>query len=153
MSYSFRLASRQDIAAVLVNETTAYEMPWGKQALIDSLNEQYQFWVIESRREQKIIGHLIYQVILDESHLLNICVHPREQGKGLGKATMDFWVQQCLIAGCKELWLEVRSSNTVAQKMYQSLNFKAISTRKNYYPLPGNLREDGLIMSRNLPES
>lgn len=153
MGLEFRAASRQDIAIVLANETAAYEVPWGKQALIDSLAEQYQFWVVENTENARVVGHLIYQLVADESHLLNICVHPREQGRGFGKVIMGFWFENSLAAGCSNLWLEVRNSNLVAQKLYQSLGFEVVSKRKNYYPLPGNSREDGLIMSRKLSKA
>jgi ribosomal-protein-alanine N-acetyltransferase len=140
----FRAATRDDIAQVLANEVAAYQVPWGKQALMDSLQTQYQFWlaVFESR----IIGHLIFQSVLDESHLLNICIHPRHQGHGWGKQLIAFWLEQCRKQSIQRLFLEVRVSNEKAINLYQKYGFKRISRRKNYYPLPGNQREDGLVM-------
>ncbi|MEE4245105.1 MAG: ribosomal protein S18-alanine N-acetyltransferase [Kangiellaceae bacterium] len=145
---AFRLATRADIAQVLANETAAYLVPWGKQALIDSLQDQYFFWLI--MLDHKVVGHLIYQVILDESHLLNICIQPRHQGKGLGQRLLDFWLEQSTQADCVTAMLEVRVSNQVAINLYQSKGFQLLTQRKGYYPLPRGLREDGLIMSMAL---
>ena len=45
--------------------------------------------------------------------------------------------------GLETLFLEVRSKNTPAIKLYNSLSFKKISERKNYYKDPV---DDALIM-------
>ncbi len=142
----YRRATRDDIAQVLANEVSAYAMPWGKQALIDSLNEQYEFFLI--LLQDKVIGHLILQVIVDECHLLNICLNPRFQGKGLGKQVMRYWFEFCESSSVKQLLLEVRASNQKAKALYQQCGFQQLSVRKAYYPLPDNQREDGIVMSR-----
>ncbi|WP_144395444.1 ribosomal protein S18-alanine N-acetyltransferase [Pleionea sediminis] len=145
-----RRAQREDIARVLVNETCAYPVPWGKQALIDSLDPQYDFFVAEL--DEQIVGHLIVQVILDESHLLNLCLHPRYQGRGLGKQMMQYWLDSSRSQTIHQLLLEVRESNTKALKLYESMGFQKLSVRKNYYPLPDNQREHGVVMSQSFPE-
>ncbi len=147
---SFRPAQREDIAQVLANEVAAYEVPWGKQALIDSLQEQYDFWL--AMQHERIVGHLIFQSVVDESHLLNVCIHPRHQGLGLGRQVMEFWFSHCRERGLNRLFLEVRQSNSRAITLYQKLGFQQLSRRKNYYPLPDNQREDGLIMMRELEQ-
>ena len=43
------------------------------------------------------------------------------------------------------LFLEVRASNVIAQKLYQNLGFKAYHTRKNYYQDPV---EDAILMRK-----
>jgi len=42
------------------------------------------------------------------------------------------------------MWLEVRTSNTYAQKLYESLSFEPIGIRKDYYPAVSG-REDALV--------
>ncbi len=145
---SFGKARRDDIAQVLANEVAAYVIPWGKQALIDSLQEQYQFWLAID--DGRIIGHLIFQPVVDESHLLNVCIHPRHQGQGFGEQLMNFWFAKSQQMNLHRLFLEVRVSNDRAIALYQKFGFELLSRRKHYYPLPDNRREDGLIMACEL---
>ena len=144
----FRTAARDDIAQVLANETAAYPVPWGKQALLDSLDEQYRFFLVEL--DKRIIGHLIFQQVLDECHLLNICLHPRNQGQGLGKTVIEFWIDVCKEQQCRELFLEVRVSNQKAIQLYRKFGFSVVCERKEYYRDLGGKRENGLIMTRLL---
>ena len=48
------------------------------------------------------------------------------------------------------LWLEVRVGNSRALSVYEAHGFRRVGQRKNYYPAPGGLREDALVMSFKL---
>ena len=43
------------------------------------------------------------------------------------------------------MWLEVRPSNHVARRLYDSLGFIQVGVRKNYYPAEQG-REDAVLM-------
>jgi ribosomal-protein-alanine N-acetyltransferase len=43
------------------------------------------------------------------------------------------------------LWLEVRPSNLIARKLYESMDFEFVAVRKNYYPAVDG-REDAVIL-------
>ena len=47
--------------------------------------------------------------------------------------------------GANKLFLEVRQSNTPAQRLYTSAGMHQIGRRKDYYPLGGG-REDAILM-------
>ena len=145
---TYRLATRSDIAQVMANETAAYPVPWSQQSMIDSLQSGYVFWL--ASYQQRIIGHIIFQSVIDECHLLNICLNPRYQGQGLGQLMLQHWLEFCDSHGLTQLFLEVRASNTRAFKLYQKNGFKIGTTRKDYYRLPNNQREDGILMLRQL---
>lgn len=46
--------------------------------------------------------------------------------------------------------LEVRPSNTRAEKIYLRYGFARIGVRKGYYPAPNNQREDAIVMKLEL---
>jgi ribosomal-protein-alanine N-acetyltransferase len=48
--------------------------------------------------------------------------------------------------------LEVRRSNTVAQKLYHSEGFHELGIRKGYYPTNEG-REDAIILAKYIPVS
>ena len=73
-----------DLPFVMGNENAAYEFPWTQAVMRQSLNGNDQCWVVLARGE--IVGHAVMKYILDEAHLLNICIHPQNQGRGLEPA-------------------------------------------------------------------
>ena len=46
--------------------------------------------------------------------------------------------------------LEVRASNTPAQKLYSKFDFEEEVIRKGYYRNPDGSREDAIVMSKSL---
>ncbi|MCU7808799.1 MAG: GNAT family N-acetyltransferase, partial [Candidatus Thiodiazotropha sp. (ex Semelilucina semeliformis)] len=52
--------------------------------------------------------------------------------------------------GAETAFLEVRSSNLAALKLYEDLGFVEIGQRKNYYPAADRAREDAVVMSLEL---
>ena len=76
-----------DLPFVMGNENAAYEFPWSQTVMRQSLNGNDQCWVAVVRGE--IVGHAVMKYILDEAHLLNICIHPQNQGRGLGTSALN----------------------------------------------------------------
>lgn len=82
--------------------------------------------------------------------LLYIYVRPEDRAKKIGRLLMDQLFYE--LAAKKEieaLFLEVRLSNTPAQKLYQKLAMELIGTRKRYYANG----EDALIYKASFGES
>jgi ribosomal-protein-alanine N-acetyltransferase len=56
-------------------------------------------------------------------------------------------------AGMYEAFLEVRPSNTIAARLYQSLGFEQVGVRRGYYQSTAG-REDAAVLRRTLfPET
>jgi ribosomal-protein-alanine N-acetyltransferase len=137
-----------DLDLVVQNEAIAYDHPWNKRIFIDCLRAGYQCWVLANR--QQIVAHGVMSVSIAECHLLTLCVHPDFQRRGYGRKIFNLLLDRAYKLDAMECFLEVRSSNEVAIKLYQSMGFAGIGQRKNYYPGHEG-REDALIMSRLLP--
>ena len=95
------------------------------------------------------MGFAIVQRVLDEAHLLNICVKPSKQGKGLGKAILQHVIDYANSISAVIILLEVRSSNERAQQLYLNSGFNEMSVRKGYYPAKEG-REDAILMAMDL---
>ena len=98
---------------------------------------------------KKIIAYALVQHVLDEAHLLNICVHPAEQGKGLGRQLLNAVIDAVSLRGSNLMVLEVRRSNRRAQELYLSAGFNEMSVRRGYYPAVQG-REDAVMMGMTL---
>lgn len=121
-----------DLNVVLANEFTGYDFPWTRGAFSDCLKAGNQCWVLEENGE--VIGHAIVTVGAGEAHLLNVCIRASEQGRGLGRKLVMHALEKARTAGADALFLEVRPSNHVAARLYESIGFIEVGVRKNYYP-------------------
>ena len=98
----------------------------------DCLKVGNQCWVLEQSGE--VLGHAIVTVGAGEAHLLNVCIRASEQGAGLGRALVMHALEKAHEAGADALFLEVRPSNHVAARLYDSIGFSEVGLRKDYYP-------------------
>nr|AGS53474.1 ribosomal-protein-S18p-alanine acetyltransferase [uncultured bacterium contig00038] len=69
----------------------------------------------------------------NEAELLRIAVEVAQRRKGLAKRLMNECVTYLSSKGVKSFHLEVRASNEAARKLYESLGWRQIRTRKKYY--------------------
>ena len=141
-----------DLPEVYANECVAYaNQGWTQTILEDCLHAGYAAWVLEDA-EQGVIGHAIQMLVADEAQILNVCVHPVWQGRGLGRLLLQHLIEQARTAQLASLFLEVRESNTAAQALYRSAGFEQIGLRRGYYPGFGdeNKREDARVLALRL---
>ncbi len=121
-----------DIEPILSIENEAYEFPWSRGILLDCLKAGYHCFVYEV--DDEIKAYLIFSTVLDEAHLLNICIAPEYQHQGYGLSFLKWLMSMAKTMNIKTLYLEVRLSNEVAIHLYQTLGFNEIGIRANYYP-------------------
>ena len=82
-------------------------------------------------------------VILEDSHITTIAVHPDRRGLKLGEEMLIKLLDEAIAQGASWITLEVRESNDVAQKLYRKYGFTTVSTRRGYYSDNG---ENALVM-------
>lgn len=145
---TFRRMTEADLDAVLKIEFAAYSHPWTRGIFLDGL-KSYEIWLMFDGQQQ--VGHGVINVIIDEAHLLNITVKPESQGQGLGLRLLEKLMSRAYELNGRECFLEVRSSNQSAYRLYERYGFNEIGRRRDYYPVAGG-REDALVMACTLFE-
>lgn len=90
-----------------------------------------------------IVGFAGLWLMVDESHVTTIAVHPDYRGKGIGELMLSSLIGISYEIGARMVTLEVRVSNSVAQNLYRKYGFKDAGVRKRYY---SDNHEDALIM-------
>ncbi|MFK3794033.1 MULTISPECIES: ribosomal protein S18-alanine N-acetyltransferase [Pseudomonas] len=143
---TFRLATEADLDAILKIEYAAFSHPWTRGIFMDAL-KSYEVWLMFEGSQQ--VGHGVIQVIIDEAHLLNITVKPENQGRGLGLHLLEALMKRAYQKDARECFLEVRSSNQTAYRLYERYGFNEVGRRRDYYPAVGG-REDALVMACTL---
>ena len=140
-----------DIAAVSRIEKLTHIQPWSENVLTDCYHSDYLCLVAEENDYQKELkGYIILSQVLDEAHLLNLCVSLKYQGFGLGRELTARGIKEVFKRGARKMFLEVRRSNMRAIRLYESFGFSEIGIRTNYYQ-GSSLSEDAVVMALVLP--
>ncbi len=139
-----RRMSMDDLADVLQVENAGYSHPWSEGVMRGCVRMGYDMWVGEV--DDVIRAHAVIQMMVDEAHLLNVCVHPAFQRNGYGQQMLTHVIERAGEMGAHRIILEVRPSNKGAVKMYYAAGFERIGVRKGYYPGEDG-REDAWVLS------
>lgn len=145
---AMRGMQEEDLTIVMSNEYACYVPPWSKGIMRDCIKSNYVCLVCEL--DEKAIGHCIMSVAAGEAHILNICIHPRHQGKGLGRKVLRHMVRLASEDNVDTLFLEVRVSNSVAITLYENEGFTEIGVRRAYYPSIEGGKEDAIVYAKPL---
>lgn len=136
-----------DLAEVSDIERRSYDFPWSHGVFRDCLLAGYQCIVLE--REGAVAGYAILSVAAGEAHILNICVAPRYRSLGYGGQLLDEILLRARTAAVREIYLEVRPSNTNALALYRKRGFRKIAKRPAYYQAADG-REDADVLVKKL---
>lgn len=138
---------QSDLDAVMDIELQVYPFPWTAGIFRDCLLVGYVCWVYEE--DSRVQGYGVMSVGAGEAHVLNLCVRPSAQGRGLGRRLLRHLIEVARAHRAETALLEVRPSNRVAYHLYQSMGFNEVGIRNGYYPAEKG-REDALIMACSL---
>jgi len=136
-----------DVAAVARLEAASYLFPWSEGIFRDCLRAHYYCCVAELDGE--CIGYAIMSTGAGEAHVLNLCVGEQWRRRGLGAGLLQQLLEYAAEAGAREIFLEVRPSNSVALQLYKAHGFAHIGVRRGYYQAVGG-REDAVVLRRHL---
>lgn len=141
-----RRALSEDLDAVEEIERLSESNPWSRPMFESELERSDgRFWVVDIN--EKILGFAVFRVMDDEAELLSLALHPDSRRRGWGRQILEEFMVDLKQAGVAELRLEVRSGNTPARKLYETLGFTEDGRRSNYYENP---REDAILMTLRL---
>jgi ribosomal-protein-alanine N-acetyltransferase len=157
--FALRHMYEADLPAVLAVENAAYPYPWTDGIFRDCLRVGYHCLVAAPAHETvrrlapaapgPLVGHAVMSAAVGECHLLNLCVHPDWQRRGLGRRILLRLLAIGRANNADTAFLEVRANNRRAIALYESEGFCEVGLRRGYYPA-GEQREDAIVMARPL---
>ena len=133
-----------DVAAI---EQKSYAFPWSENIFRDCLRVGYTCRALDLAGQ--IIGYGVMSLGAGEAHILNVCVRSEFRNFGIGRRLLEHLLERAAASGVGEAFLEVRSSNLAAIRLYQHLGFEQIGIRRGYYQAPDG-REDAIVLKREL---
>ncbi|HET7296582.1 MAG TPA: ribosomal protein S18-alanine N-acetyltransferase [Gemmatimonadales bacterium] len=135
----------EHVAAI---ERAAFSDPWSATDFAECLASRVPFLVAEARGGGAVIGYVIARRAADEGEILNLGVAAEQRGHGVGRALVARALALLAAGGVHVVFLEVRESNAVARRLYQSLGFTEVARRAGYYRHPV---EDAVVLRAAIP--
>ena len=146
-----------DLEAVMALERTAFKHPWSTELFRRELMHDWSTILLavpsaertDEAAQPAVLGFVIFWLVHDEVHVLNLAAHPNVRRTGIQQAVrlMREVLEQGRRHGATLATLEVRRSNAAALALYRDLGFRAIGIRPNYYVDEG---EDAVVMTLGL---
>ncbi len=133
----------EDIPVVLAIERLSFQSSWPPNAFQNELRDNKLAHYFVGRLDGAIVAYGGIWVILEDSHVTTIAVHPDQRGKRLGEEMLVHLLDEAIERGASWITLEVRETNDVAQKLYRKYGFTVVSTRRGYY---SDNNESALVM-------
>ncbi len=96
----------------------------------------------------KVVGYIALVDYGRDAKIMSFAVRRNFRGRGIGSKLLKTAIERCRRRGKERVLLEVRVSNTVAQRLYKKNGFKIIDVIPNYY----NDGEDAYLMALDLRE-
>lgn len=138
-----RRLTMEDVDRIYEIEELAYPFPWTRGLFVDCLNAGYALFGLQIGKD--LVGYTILNWAVGEAHLLNLCIHPDWQYRGYGSLLLEYAINHVARHDNESIYLEVRTSNTRAAKLYKNRGFRVIGSRRSYYQA-GEGREDAIVM-------
>jgi [ribosomal protein S18]-alanine N-acetyltransferase len=145
---TIRRAGLADVKAIRAIENQSFSSPWSRWAFLAELGQPLSHTLVVGPpppEPWETWGYIVFWIVAEEMHILNLAVHPRRRGRGIGRALLRAGLRQARELGAAVAWLEVRPSNTPALKLYASFGFQEVGRRPRYYDDTG---EDAILLTR-----
>ena len=146
----FRRMRPEDLDRIVEIEKDGFRHPWSAELLRRELGHAWSTILLaveETRGAEGILGFIVFWLVHDEVHVLNIAVALEARRRGVGRALMEEAAAYGRRRSAQIATLEVRRSNTPAITLYRALGYRQVGIRPNYYTDEG---EDAIVMILDL---
>jgi len=149
--FHVRPMTAADLPRVLEIEQVAFKNPWSADLLRRELGHDWSTILVAEepgpRGQTILLGFVIFWVVHDELHILNVATAPEHRCRGVARRVLQAALDQGRRRRCTLATLEVRRSNGAALGLYRDFGFRPVGIRPNYYVDEG---EDAIVMVLDL---
>lgn len=144
--FELRRMRMDELPEVMEVERRAFAHPWSAELLRRELTHDWST-ILLALEGGRIVGFVIFWVVVDEIHVLNVAVDPVHRRRGIARLLLAELLERGRASGLSMATLEVRRSNEPALALYAALGFRNVGVRKGYYV---EEREDAIVMTMDL---
>jgi GNAT superfamily N-acetyltransferase len=134
---AIRKALKSDLETILalyadleIGDSPSFDLH-DAERIFERMKRYPNYSVYVAELEGKIIGAFALLIMDNLAHrgapsgvVEDVVVHAEWRGRGIGKAVMQFAMEQCCQAGCYKLALSSNLKRESAHKFYESLGFE-----------------------------
>lgn len=127
--------TKDDLPSILEIERDSQEDPWTEKLFLEELSRPRGHVLVAraTREKTNLLGYICFWEVADELQILNVSVHASYRRRGIGRCLL----REALIYGktrkVKVALLEVRQTNVAAREFYETLGFRTVGERPDYY--------------------
>lgn len=147
---SLRTAGIDDLDAILALERASFPTDaWSEAMMREELASPHgRYLVLEEAG--RLIGYAGLRAPQGshDADVQTIAVATSSRGSGRGRMLLSALLEEARARGVREVFLEVRADNPVAQALYASEGFRELGRRPRYYQ-PDDV--DAIVMRLDLP--
>ena len=137
---------RQDDIEQCINIEKSHNIKiLSKEILENDLKKDSNYYLVATLNNT-LVGYIGLSYVLDTADIISIVVKKDYTKNGIASLLLSEIISFCYKKEIKDIFLEVRKSNTPAQALYNKFGFFKISERKKYY----NNIEDAYIYTKIL---
>lgn len=138
--------THKDLPQVLAIEHVSFPLPFSENLFHMELDLNIAHMMV-AKSGNDVKGYLDFWHINGEMHVISIAIHPNARKQGIGTQLMNYAIEYGKNNRAKQIYLDVRESNSAAIKLYEKFGFEKIDIRKGYYQ---DNEEDALVMCLKL---
>ena len=123
-----------DLSAVLEIEQKSFSSPWSKRTFHEGISGKYPHThFLVCKHQGSSIAYINFMVVGGDCHITNLAVDPDFRRLGIAKYMLAKSLDRMEILGGRKVFLEVRTSNIAAQRLYRQFGFYINNIREKYY--------------------
>ncbi len=138
------LAGDLDRVAAIERQTLS---PWSIRFLKDEMLVRNGIQCVADTELSGVIAWCAVRKTPPESELLKIAVDEKHRGQKVASALFSWLTNELVSCHVNTLFIEVRSQNDAALKIYQKSGFLQVGERRGYYANP---LDNALVFQKNL---
>ena len=131
-----------DATGIAALEEAIFPDPWDYRSVVDLISTDGSM-CFTAREGERVVAYVIGRLIAPEGEIYRVAVDPDYRRRGIAYRLLDYAVKTSRGKGLESLFLEVRSQNLPAIKLYTAYGFREIGLRRGYYKNP---TDDAIIM-------
>src|SRR4030042_4326919 len=152
LAWQIRRGGLLEVKALLEIERLSFASPWSLWCFLGEFTNPVSNTLVAGPpppQPWQTWGYIIFWLVAQEMHILNLAVHPQHRRRGLARALLSTALPRAQDLKAKAAWLEVRPSNPPALAPYTSFGFQEVGYRPHYY---ADNQEDALILTLSWAE-
>ncbi|MDN3496498.1 ribosomal protein S18-alanine N-acetyltransferase [Planococcus sp. APC 4015] len=144
-----RPATPGDLAGIMALEHASFPTDaWSEAMLREELASRHGWYVVDELGG-RLVGYAGLRAVRGskDADVQTITIAEHARGRGRGRALLGALLDEAARRGVRDVFLEVRADNPVAQALYTSEGFLEIGRRPRYYQ-PDDV--DAVVMQLDL---